>query len=180
MKGLICFVLLLPVFAYSQSTKEQRKQFMAMADTCNFPKPFEFSFIDSIPLSRQQIFTKCAQWLATNMANYKTSAQMHDSLTGKIVIPDIISVYKNEYRYTLTIDVRDGKYRLVFNNFFQANTSVYYNKNVPFDTIAEMKMVYLGPGTKKQYWQAEKLHELQEIQNIRALMKAYVAKKDDF
>lgn len=181
MKRLITILCLIPFALYSQSFKEKRQADKALresADTINFPKPFEFTFIDTVDIPKAQIYTKCFQYLATKVSNLNFGNQMHDSLSGKIVVPNMTSNYNEDYRYTLTIDVREGKYRCRFENFYCIN---YLNfGKTSFDTIAELKFMYLGPGTKHQHWQVEKYHEREEAIQIFNDLKAYVGKRDDF
>lgn len=118
MKYLI-FALLLPIISYSQKNvskqiKEQRKEDKSIADTMNFPDPFVFTYIDTITLNKAAIYSKSSQWLATTMGRTQKHLQTQDPLTGKIIVTNL-EVAKNTTE-TLTIDVKDGKYRLTFDN----------------------------------------------------------------
>jgi len=105
---------------------------------------------------------------------------MQDSTVGKIVLPDITCGYSPEYRYTITLDVKDGKYRMVFSDFYRKNDEPYAIKRIPIDTIESFKLIYLGPGTKHNYWQAEKLHLRQESETLFASLKSFIHKTDEF
>lgn len=144
-----------------------------------FPVPFTFVFIDTVSMDRHTLYGRCFQFMASNTSNLNAGMQMNDSASGRIVIPRLQSNYKSEYRYTVTVDVREGKYRVTFSDFYRENQVASYAK-IPFDTVAEMKMLYLGPGTKHQYWQAEKLHERDEAEAIFQAMRAFVHRRDDF
>jgi len=105
---------------------------------------------------------------------------MQDSTLGKFVLPAIVSAYDRAYRYTIVLDAREGKYRITFLDFYKENDEPYQNRRIPIDTIENLKMVYFGPGTKHNYWQAEKLHLQKESETLFALVKEYIRKNDDF
>ena len=181
MKFLV-LLLIAPMFSFSQSYKEEReakKAFMKIADTCSFPVPFAFTYIDTVSLNKHLIYSKVSEWFATNSTNYNKTRQMQDSSLGKIVLPDITSAYGADYRYTITVDAREGKYRIIFSDFYQLKDYPYQIRT-PIDSIEKSKGIYLGPGTKRQYWQAEKLHLQQETALIFSSLKGFVRKKDDF
>lgn len=182
-KFLIAWLLFAPILCFAQTYKQQReakKAFMKIADTCTFPKPFEFSFIDTLPMDRHSIYSKAYEWFATNTTNYNRALQMQDSSIGKLVLPEIVSTYDRNYRYTIILNVKDGKYRISFNNFYRNNDEPYQIHQIPIDTIESFKMVYFGPGTKHTYWQSEKLHLRNEAETIFASLRVFVNKKDDF
>jgi len=153
---------------------------MKMADSCVFPRPFEYSYIDTIALSRHDLYLKAYEWFANNITNYNLGLQMQDSSIGKIVLPEIECTYGNRYRYTVTLDTKDGKYRIVFSDFYLKNDGSYAIERIPIDTVETFKMIYFGPGSKHDYWQAEKLHLRQESEMIYASLKAFIHKRDDF
>lgn len=118
MKFLI-LALLLPVSSYSQEKaskqiKEQRKEDRSIADTMNFPDPFVFQYIDTVNLPRAVIYSKLCQWLITVMGKNAKHLLVQDSTVGKIVVTDL-EIFKNTTE-VLTIDMKDGKYRLTLDN----------------------------------------------------------------
>lgn len=174
---LILFIL--PAFVEAQTYKEQRekaRQIKAVADTVIFPSPYQYAFIDTVSLSKKEIYSRCYQWMATNTTNYKLGLQMQDSSLGKIVVPGITSVYNSQYQYDLVIDARDGKYRCSFNSFIYKTDY----RATPFDSLATMKMLFMSDAGKRSFWQVEKFHEREEVESIFAQIKTFVRKKDDF
>lgn len=111
--------LFFPLVGFSQESvskqiKEQRKEERSIADTMNFPDPFTFVYIDTISLTKTAIYNKSLQWLTMTTSNMQKHLQIQDSSAGKIIITDL-EVTKNTTE-ALTIDIRDGKYRLTFDN----------------------------------------------------------------
>ena len=115
----LAFALLLPLISYSQDktskhVKEQRKEDRYTADTTSFPDPFVFQYIDTISLNKAMIYSKSSQWLITVMGKNAKHLVVQDSIAGKIVVTDL-EIFKNTTE-VLTIEVRDGKYRLTLDN----------------------------------------------------------------
>jgi hypothetical protein len=111
--------LLLPLISFSQEKvskqiKEQRKEDRSIADAMNFPDPFVFQYIDTVSLSKTMLYSKSCQWLITVMGKNPKHLLVQDSITGKIVVTDL-ELFKNTTE-VLTIEVKDGKYRLTLDN----------------------------------------------------------------
>lgn len=184
MKKFLISFLLIPLFGASQSYKEKReakKALMKIADTCLFPVPFEFYFIDSLSASKHEIYSKCVAWLATRMNSYKRGQEMSDSALGKIIIPSITPSINLDYRYTLTIDVKNNKYRCRFSDVYETRDAGFgLTQKIPFDTIENYKLIYFGPGNKHSYWQMERYNIRQEFQMLFADLCSFMRKSDDF
>lgn len=178
MKTLLIGLFLIPAFCFGQTYKEIRKaqkEHQSKADTTSFPSPFEFTFIDSSQLSKRELFSKVNTWIATIFKNVNLDV-VKDSVSGKIVIPRIRSAYSLESQYSLTIDTRDNKYRLVFNDF---QTKGMYDVMVPIQVAENEKRAYIGVN-KKSYWNDQKLFLKEEAEAIFTSFKMYLVKKDDF
>ena len=167
MKYLI-FALLLPLISYSQrkvskQIKEQKKEERSIADTMNFPDPFVFTYIDTISLNKAAIFSKSSQWLTTTMGRTQKHIQTQDALTGKIIVTNL-EVAKNTTEI-LTIDVKEGKYRLTFDNCKYEIRSGYL-------PISEMK--------DSENTRLKKYSIVQANNAIVNSFKEYLRRKDDF
>lgn len=174
MKIILVVLFLIPTLSFSQS-KKYLKERQARADTTQFSSPLEFSFIDSSSLSKSELFSKTNLWIAIGFKNLNLDV-VKDSTTGKIVIPGISSAFTGSHRYNLTIDTRDNKYRLVFNDY---KTKGAYDRMVPIETAESEKGMYIGIN-KKSYWNNEKLYLKDEAEMVYSSLKKYLEKKDDF
>jgi hypothetical protein len=180
MKRMFFLALLFPLLSIGQTYREKReadKALRQMADTIAFPVPLQFTFIDTVNLPKTTLYGKCFQYLATKVSNMNLGSQMHDSLSGTIVIPNMTSNISASYRYTLTVDVREGKYRCRFTDFYEADQISGHHL---LDTVEREKGMFIGAGTRHQYWQVQKYWLREEVVKIFADMKAFVHKQDDF
>ncbi len=86
----------------------------------NYPTPFEFSVVDSLPATKDQLYVKAFEWISRSYGSAKAVVDMHDKEAGKIIGKAIID-YKEypygEVQYLISVDVRDGKYRCILSNF---------------------------------------------------------------
>jgi hypothetical protein len=165
----LALALLLPVISYAQENvsrqiKEQRKEDRAIADTMNFPDPFVFTYIDTISMNKATIYAKSCQWLFTTLGNTLKHAQTQDSLTGKIVVTDLeVAKYTTE---VMTIDVKDGKYRIMFDNCKYDLKGAGY---IPIFAIKDSKNTRL-----------KKYMVVQSNNLIINSFEEYIRRKDDF
>lgn len=163
---------------FGQSYKEERKamkEHQARADTTAFPSPFEFTFIDSVGLTKEQLFSKVNLWIPTAFKNMNLDLAK-DSSAGKIVLPNIGSSYLNHYQYDMTIDVRNNKYRFVFNDYKMKNS---YGTMIPIQVAENEKGFYIGT-SKKAFWNNEKLYLKEMAEALYNDFKKYLNAKDDF
>jgi len=90
---------------------------------------YEFTLIDSVKQTKNEIYVKAYEWIAKTFTSAKDVIQMSDKEAGKIVAKAVIPVpgqhdsyggtLGNDYvHYTITIDIKDGKYRCVLSNFY--------------------------------------------------------------
>ncbi|MBL7681873.1 MAG: DUF4468 domain-containing protein [Flavipsychrobacter sp.] len=93
------------------------------------PDPFKFTLVDSIPQTKNQLYVKANSWMAKTLNSAKEVIQMQDKEAGKLIGKAVIQVngpingfgqplgYDYVY-YTISIDVKDGKYRCVLSDFY--------------------------------------------------------------
>jgi len=170
---LLFLALLFPVVAFSQqkkSYKEIRQEIkvdQAVADTMQFPVPFEYKYIDTVNLPKPVIYSKCLQWIsAVLMGNVKRELQIQDSLTGKLVVTNIEARY--DITQSLTIDVKDGKYRLTLDKYMY-DAGNEYSKPVPIETRKDNSSNRL-----------DKYYIYRQNQALFKSLQAYVRQNDDF
>jgi hypothetical protein len=89
----------------------------------------EIKIIDSIPVTKQELYIRARAFIAYSFKNSKNVIQMDDKEAGKIIckgsmtLPSKASVgitYQNNVDFTLTIDVRDNKYRAVISDLYHS------------------------------------------------------------
>jgi hypothetical protein len=161
--------MLFPAFCFSQRSvskqiKEQRREDRLTADTMNFPDPFVFMYIDTIGLSKTTIYTKSSQWLITVMGKNPKHVQVLDSSTGKIIITDL-EIFKNTTE-VLTIDIKEGKYRVTLDN---CKYSVRGDDYLPIYAMKDSKNTRL-----KKYLISQSNNAIFDS------YKEFLSRKDDF
>lgn len=108
-KIFIVLAVLIPVIAKAQS-----------------PNNFEFTFVDSVDLPKDDIYIRARSWVATTFKSSQHVIQMEDKDAGRIICKGNFphpakNVFGNTLcfeaiHFTLTIDVKDGRYRTVYND----------------------------------------------------------------
>ena len=89
----------------------------------------KFTFVDSSSLLKNDLYKPIRVWISKTFIDSKSVIQMDDKDLGKIICKGVIPVdgTKNflgspvgdDYVYfTLTVDIKDYKYRLVFDDIF--------------------------------------------------------------
>jgi len=89
------------------------------------PSPYEFTLIDSVKGAKDELFVKANEWVAKSFVDAKSVIQMHDKEAGKIIAKGVMTVntsfmlytLTNHVSYTATISIKEGKYKIVLDNF---------------------------------------------------------------
>ena len=109
MKQIVLLLLLSPLSLFSQFDSTQ----------------FSFTLVDSTKESKEQLFVKAKSWFANAFNSSKDVIQMEDKESGTIIGKSIM-VYDDKnasyvvhmsVKFTLTVNVRENKYRLVLSDF---------------------------------------------------------------
>jgi hypothetical protein len=87
---------------------------------------FEFTKIDSIPASKNELYIRAKTWMSNFYRSSKSVIEMDDKDAGRIIGKAVIPweyVFLHEgcttyIHYTITIDVRENKVRLVLSDFY--------------------------------------------------------------
>lgn len=131
MKNLLIALMLILLVSSCFTAKVPSKDRAA-----TYPNPFEFTLIDTIPLSKSELFVKASEWLAKSYNNSKAVIQYSDKEAGKIVgkalyqTPSLLSglgglIGDETVDYTITIDVKEGKYKCVLSDFIHKGGEHY-------------------------------------------------------
>lgn len=94
-----------------------------------FPNPYQFELIDTLEKTKDQLFSKATIWMATTFNSSNTVIQLKDKDAGKIIGKAKIQVNGplngigqplgyDYVDYTISIDVRDGRYRCILSDFY--------------------------------------------------------------
>lgn len=97
---------------------------------------FVFKMVDSVAGTKAELYVKAQSWLAARFKSSKTVIQMEDKDAGRIIgkanYPTEVkaafgNVIGSDYvSFTITIDVKDGRYRCVLSDFtHEAGTYKY-------------------------------------------------------
>lgn len=125
MKKIIFLFLFLPFVALSQVVK------MPVSGTEDQLPPslvstnYEFTIIDSSKENKDDLYVKAKSWFAKTFVSANSVIQLDDKEAGKIigkgalVYDDGSDYYKVHHtiRYTLTVNVKNNKYRFVLSDF---------------------------------------------------------------
>lgn len=93
-----------------------------------FPNPYQFILIDtSITATKTELYTRARAWFAQEFRSGKDVLQMDDKEAGKLIGRALFAVPVNNgfgmpigesyVYYTITIDVRDNKFRCILSDF---------------------------------------------------------------
>ncbi len=109
MKNLLTLILLFPALCYCQN------------------QDFKFIKIDSVSGSKSDLYSKSKIWIADNFRSTKDVLQMDDKDAGHIVVRTLFktvakggfgnSIGYDYVNFKISIDIKDGKYRIVIDEF---------------------------------------------------------------
>ena len=175
MKKIFFLLLLTPIMCYCQDTKN-----------------FEFTLIDSVQATKDELYVYAKSWMATTFVSSKSVIEMEDKEAGKIIgngefVQRENSLFGNQVgvsiiSFTITVDVKDNKYRCILSDFFHKyiQTASTY---IPGQTATNAASASLGgnrvggplnntnpPGNvPKKWWQ--KIKEITKEESLVVLDK---------
>src|SRR5579862_366862 len=116
---LICFPMLTNGQNPYSVTSADSQKYQPVADTTHFPRPFEFTFVDSVKESKIQIYRRGKEYFAKSLSNIRAGEVLKDSVAGKIVIHYIkgATYYDEENYFDLQFDCKDELVKLRLNNY---------------------------------------------------------------
>ena len=99
----------------------------------DYPIPFQIEQIDTVAGTKDALFVKANEWVAKTFNSAKDVIQMHDKEAGKIIAKGImetkgtIGLISGSYfiKYTISIDVKDGRCKVKFSDFVLNETRCY-------------------------------------------------------
>ena len=123
---------------------------------------YKVQTIDSVPGTKSELFVKANEWVAKRFNSAKDVIQMHDKEAGKLIVKAEMESYQtpliagvNYYvNYTLSIDVKDNKCKMLFSDFIldyeqgTSSKSTPHTYNKPFEQGAGSWSVPAGTWDK--------------------------------
>jgi len=150
----------------------------------------ELKIIDSLNLTRQELYLRARSFVAYNFKNSKNVIQMDDKEAGKIICKGSMTplskgtfgmTYKSNVDFTLTIDIKDGKYRAIISDLY--HTGLGTTKDAIGGAIENEKPACGTFFIPKKDWdkikEATKRDASAFLDNLKEAMSKEV-KKDDF
>jgi hypothetical protein len=121
-KMLIAGVLLLQIITACSPYK-------SITTSTDFPNPYEFTLIDTVTGNRDRIYIRANEWMVRTFNSSKSVIHMQDKEAGKIIgkavfeVPGKTGLYgdlkgRDYVNYTISIDVKDGRYRCVLSDYY--------------------------------------------------------------
>jgi len=105
------FLSILILFSFTQCVTQQQ------IPTQSYPSPFTFSNAKDASGSKEELFVRAHEWLAKTFVSSKEVLQLVDKQAGKLIGKGVFKVGYDYVNFTISIDVKDGKYRCVFSDF---------------------------------------------------------------
>jgi hypothetical protein len=113
---ILLLVLLLPIMCYSQQSQTEGDnefaKMQAIADTMHFPDPFEYKYVDTSQISSEVIYARCLDWIKDSLNKWGYGDHSIKYQRNKIIIATIVN--QLGVGETLTIEIQDGGYMLIF------------------------------------------------------------------
>ena len=161
---------------------------LGKGDKVDFPRPFEFTLLDSVQGTKADLYIKAYDWIAKNFNSANNVIQMQDKEAGKFIIKGIIpysvhglmgnKVGKEYIHFTMSISVKDGRYKCVIYDFYHeagiVNGSVSYGS---LDKEAPHKALEQGWMNKR--WADIKATAQNGAEDLLLSLKKSMGAKDD-
>jgi len=152
-----------------------------------YPNPFEFELTDTVNASKNELYFKAAEWLANSAKPAKSVIEMQDKEAGKIVgkgIHDYISeslfnTITHHINFTLTIDVKDSKYRIRITNFVDDGYSYQYAQFGNTYGMGNLNLPVKPSGYRRQDWEKAKDEAMKTSLGLLSSFKVAMHSKPD-
>lgn len=119
----------------------------------DYPMPFQFEIVDTISGNKNDVYIKGWQAMTMTYNSSKTVIDMQDKEAGIIIAKPITTwlrkssnggFYETRIEYVVRFEAKDGKYRIIVNNFTAlVNTSYPINPNVRPVSYPDLNLVSL-------------------------------------
>lgn len=131
----------------------------------DYPTPFEFVLIDSLPGTKNELYVKAHEWISKSFGSAKAVIDMQDKEAGKLIgkaqydgvnmgaglATTLLS--QSKVTYIISIDVKDNRYRCIISDFYHTGASYTGRYGVSHATsygdLQRDKIEYKSPTTYK-------------------------------
>jgi uncharacterized protein with TBP-like fold DUF4468 len=152
--------------------------------------PFEFTLIDTLQGTKNDIYVRAYEWIAKTFTSAKDVIQMNDKEAGKIIAKAVLVIdgAKNMYgvigkdyiHYTISIDVKDNKYKCVLSDFYHEG-GIYGNQQCSGGSLDNYSSSCTTWYMTMNRWNSIKRIGKNDAENNLASLKKYVrTKANDF
>jgi hypothetical protein len=124
--------------------------------------------------TKDQLFDKARQWFVSNYKDASEVLQVQDKESGTLVGKGIFTVNfqggQRKVFHTVSIDCKDGKYRVTITDFMLKFSSVYTEKS--FEML-----------TKNDFWGLDKLYAATDskvLENLKSIALKMNSKPDEW
>jgi hypothetical protein len=98
--------------------------------------------VHEVDLTKDQIFSKCLEWMAQSFVDSKEVIELKDKENGKIIgkgVTDFMraGVVSIPCRFTMIVEIKDSKYRTTYKNFI----GLYREQSVPLEHKGDIDQV---------------------------------------
>lgn len=150
----------------------------------------EYTSTVEVNNSKDDLFKNAQSWIAKSFGDYKAVVNLEDKGAGRLIVKGTSSVSMLLYstiKYTLTIDCRDNKYRVLIDNILGDGVSrIGVIENRMLDGYQDE----VGKATKPKKieaakaklarWQASNLSMNLKIEALMASLQKAMVGKDEF
>lgn len=125
-------------------------------------------------VTKDQLFDKARQWFVSNYKDASEVLQVQDKESGTLVGKGLFTVNfqggQRKVFHTVSIDCKDGKYRVTITDFMLKFSSVYTEKQ--FELL-----------TKSDFWGLHKLYtatDAKVIESLKSIAVSMQSKSDEW
>jgi len=171
--------LLLPLlFICSLSYGQKEPLILPIDSITNKITYSEVVKVDSV--SKQELFSRAREWFAKAYKNSSKVIQMEDKESGKIVGKALMQVYHKALgmtfesgyiNYTISIYIKDGKYKYEFVDFYHTGQYVGNGNRIPDYGICENMIHTKDKNMGISYQKTYNYYLLQMDRNITVLVE---------
>jgi hypothetical protein len=135
-------------------------------------------------INRNELYSRAKEWFAKNFKSVKDVLQMDDKEAGKLIGKGNFDIGDNcYYNFTLSIFIKDNKYKYIITDYTFNHPSIYGNAESVYDyPIESEKCAFKMRG--KPLWNKLRLpikeKSINTINSIKAAMNKPLPKGDNF
>lgn len=136
-------------------------------------EPLEFSeVVQATGVSKDELYNRARNWVVQTYNSANDVIQLADKESGQITVKALIlskfKIFNMKTAYTMSIYIKDGRYKYIFSDFILTATSPQHTKPAEFGLLTTaIDAPKMGP----YYWRShvQKIWDIAklEVQNLR-------------